>query len=70
MYSTFDPQEVQRAGGYCSTFNFNMTTEQVQELSGLSEYNMTIADPVIKETIKQVIEQKTEYFKNNPKVNE
>ena len=62
LYSDFDPQEVQRAGGYCSTFNFNMTKEQIKELSGLSQFNMTMADPVIKETIKKVIDIKTKHF--------
>ena len=55
-YSDFDPQENQRAGGYCSTFNFSMTREQVEELSGLTQYNLTQSLDIIKETIMDVMD--------------
>jgi hypothetical protein len=60
LYSTsFDPQESQRGGGYCSTFNFSMTPEQVAELSGLSQFNLTMAVPVIRQAISQLVEEKS-----------
>lgn len=55
-YSDFDPQENQRSGGYCSTFNFSMTRDQVEELSGLTQANFMESLDIIKQTIIDVIE--------------
>jgi hypothetical protein len=55
----FCPQENQLNGGYCLTYNFSMTNEQVDELSGLTNFNFHQAEELIRDTILQVIERKT-----------
>lgn len=61
-YSEFDPQESVRTGGYCHTFNFNFLPEQVDELSGLTEFNMKEASAVIAEVLKIVYQRKLRKF--------
>ena len=58
-YSQFDPVENQKQRGYCSTFNFGMTPEQVDELSGLSSFNIEESKEIIADVIRRVIELKT-----------
>jgi len=45
-------------GGYCSTFNFCYSADQVMELSGLTEANMKDALPQIADCIKKVTLEK------------
>lgn len=45
-------------GGYCSTFNFNYTKEQVMELSGLTHANIKDSMPQILQCIKGITDAK------------
>jgi len=56
---TFCPREnALTKGGYCSTFNFNYTKEQVMELSGLTHANIKDSLPQIVQCIKGITDAK------------
>lgn len=54
----FDPQLNQKSGGYCSTFNFDYTNEQIQELSGLSEFVVKDSRELLASAIRTAVERR------------
>jgi phospholipase A2 len=54
----FDPRENFLQGGFCSTLNFKYTSEQIDQLSGLTEFTLLEARPILKEIIRTVAEEK------------
>lgn len=56
-YSSFDVFEATK-DGYCGTFNFHYTRDQVHELSGLAQYNMKSSIDQIRQVICDVIRVK------------
>lgn len=55
---TFDPKNLVKMGGYCSTFNLQYTPQQFDELFGLMSYNLSCSMPQIKEALKFVVDKK------------
>ncbi|MGA9530896.1 MAG: hypothetical protein WBQ73_03355 [Candidatus Babeliales bacterium] len=53
----FDPEESVHSG-YCNTYNFVWTEEQLEQLSSLTEFNMRASVDQIKDAIEWVIQQK------------
>jgi phospholipase A2 len=51
-------------GGFCSTFNFQYTSEQVMQLSGLTEQNMTDAAEEIKRALAEVTQEKIRWVQS------
>lgn len=57
-YSTnFDPIESSKHG-YCNTFNFTYSQENINELAGLTEFTIKQHEQIIKDTIVYAIEKK------------
>ena len=54
-YSEFDPQTNTLEGGYCSSFNFVYSKEQVDELSGLTTSLIHRNVDVLKETLRNAV---------------
>ena len=55
-------------GGFCSTFNFQYTADQVMQLSGLTRQNIKDSLEEIKACIKGVTEAKLVFENSKPKV--
>ncbi|MGC2310889.1 MAG: hypothetical protein WA432_04675 [Candidatus Babeliaceae bacterium] len=61
-YGTLNPQDL-KTYSFLDTFNFIYTPAQVNQLSGLLEFTMQEANPLIMQVVNQVIERKEQVKK-------
>ncbi|XP_004363870.2 hypothetical protein CAOG_03031 [Capsaspora owczarzaki ATCC 30864] len=56
--SKFDPLQNLAAGGYCSTFNMHFTREQVEEMAGLTHFNVRRNVEMVRAAFRDVVDNK------------